>query len=670
MASRLLPDSILQLYKATRGIEYEERGKVVVTRAARVATPFFLVHLVAILGAVTILVLNLCGVWVGKELTGEIGEDGKKLFTLQLVAKVHELLMVASMSKLLWAAILRSLAHGGALPFAIFEAGTRLADVSMLWSKEFLALSLTEFRGKIPLVALMSASVLLGLVVGPASATGMSPAMTAWPVGTTPLPFNATHAQLWPEILNESSSSQLNDYLIRSDAINSHWTNVVDSFFNFWGQEVVGDIRSVPEFISIGSPSSVRTIDGRFRGPFSLYQPLVTAVTVQPVVMADQLNMLRLLWFRDNANQCTWAKLRVRITGNVCGYRDIHWTIPARQPVVYTACSATSNQSTLSFPTLGDDEGPLRVAAAFPNSTLDSRPGKWTLDWVDLRAEGAQTASIGAVLRSQDSGWYTCTVDAHWAEVTLKTSFLGTPFQVDGSPSDFFEPEAPGSRYRSERVAIDPDWASALALADSLGNGTESVVDKFLRAGRTDSISEGQVEAALAIAIAEQMAWVHANAALSIDTETTEPNWISVRQSLLEAASAAGDTLEFKTTVTGFAYGIRTAEGVSMSAVLSTVVLMLYVLLLGALLVMDVFSDCHVQSWSNVTDLIALALKSGCGQELRNCSSGVTSVKTMKLPVALVEANGAVSIEMVVGAQAATAGAAQRKLIVPGKVYE
>ena len=165
------------------------------------------------------------------------------------------------------------------------------------------------------------------------------------------------------------------------------------------------------------------------------------------------------------------------------------------------------------------------------------------------------------------------------------------------------------------------------------------------------------------------MAWVHANAALSIDTETTGPNWISVRQSLLEAAAAAEDTLEFKTAVTGFAYGIRTTEGVSMSAVLSTVVLLLYVFLSSALLAMDVFSDCHVQSWSNVTDLIALALKSGGAQELQNCSSGVTSIKTMKLPVALVEANGAVSIEMVVGAQATTSGAAQRKLIAPEKVY-
>jgi hypothetical protein len=154
-----------------------------------------LVDLLAISCALIILTLNLLGVWVGNELPGDNSQDGKKLFAIQLAAKIHEILVLASISRLVWATVLRSLVHGS-LPFAMLNFGMKITDVNILWSKELFALCLAPFAGKWLFLFLMTISVFLGLTVGPASATGLSPGLSDWPADRLIFHSNATQDQL------------------------------------------------------------------------------------------------------------------------------------------------------------------------------------------------------------------------------------------------------------------------------------------------------------------------------------------------------------------------------------------------------------------------------------------------------------------------------------------
>ncbi|ETN40352.1 uncharacterized protein HMPREF1541_04629 [Cyphellophora europaea CBS 101466] len=651
----LIPDVIQQVREVIRGIERDEQKKVVVTSTSSSGLSIILVHIVAILGAAAVVTLNSLGVWVGKELTGDIGEDGQKLFTLQLVAKVHEILMVTSLGQLVWSAVIRSLVCGGGLPFAVLGTGIRLPELSLLWSKELAALCLAKFRGKVLLLILIVTSIVLGVTVGPATATSIQPALTTWPAGSTPVVLNVSQDQLWPRVLDLTSPSRLTAMLEDSEELAPHWSSLASSFFDYWGQQYLGAMYAVPERASVPSPGSVRSIDVRFRGPFSLYQPLVTAATTQSVAAADSLTALRLLWDHHNTNICIWAPYRVRVTGDVCGYRDVLWTLRAQQPVVYTKCSMVGAAMAVTFPAIDRSGASASPHDVLEESDIDTGSSAPRIQWVSLEDGNSNETALGALVNvanratSANAEYYACTVQAQWGSVEMQSSFLGTPFQVTGSPSDFYEPHIPTSRYRGTNVEISVEWASELGLDQFVGDSNRTALDLMLEAGAPNTISEGKVEAALAVAIAENMAWTHADAALSEAVPGQALSWQAFDDLAARSASnGMGSELTFDAAVVGFAYGIRTATGISTSALLSTIVLVAYICLSAVLVVMELWSRKHVHAWSNVTDLIALALNSSAGPSMHNTSVGVAAVKTLKLPVILQQKDGGSSVEMVV----------------------
>lgn len=90
------------LWQTFQGQNVPEKKKIPISKVSWSDMPVVLLHLVAISLAIVISALNLKGLWLGKELTGPSGHDAEKLLALQFAAKLHKLMMLVSLSHILF----------------------------------------------------------------------------------------------------------------------------------------------------------------------------------------------------------------------------------------------------------------------------------------------------------------------------------------------------------------------------------------------------------------------------------------------------------------------------------------------------------------------------------------------------------------------------------------
>ena len=105
------------------GHRVEEEKKVAIYRNQKHALIQCTIHVLPVFGAVTLIAINLLQYCVDGGLSGVSGQDTEKLAVLQFAAKLHELLMLASLGTIVFTAIQRELALGDGLPFGAVFAG-------------------------------------------------------------------------------------------------------------------------------------------------------------------------------------------------------------------------------------------------------------------------------------------------------------------------------------------------------------------------------------------------------------------------------------------------------------------------------------------------------------------------------------------------------------------
>jgi hypothetical protein len=153
-----------------------ERRKVAVYQSRRMAGLNSLLHIIPLAVAGNLLGLHWSKYWVGTV------SDGAA--SLQFAAKVHELLMQASLVDILLY-IIRSQALNGYLPLGALAGAAQAPQVSYLWSLDFFSALIAPsraFRSRHKSIFILSTSALLFMtaVVGPSSANLMisQPGMT------------------------------------------------------------------------------------------------------------------------------------------------------------------------------------------------------------------------------------------------------------------------------------------------------------------------------------------------------------------------------------------------------------------------------------------------------------------------------------------------------------
>ncbi|KAJ5739671.1 hypothetical protein N7533_012455 [Penicillium manginii] len=607
-------------------------------------------HLLAIASAVVIAALNTAGLWVGKELTGTSGQDTEKLLALQFAAKLHELLILSSLGQILFSETVKQLVFGEGLPFGAIAAGLQFNQISYLWSKEFRATSCATFKRKYYIIPAIIICTLLGVGIGPSSATAIKPTLGDWPAGETSFWLNATAQELWPSTLSLTGNENCTNSPETCGSLGT-WTSLANNLFKYWGHEALGNIRAMPESVQIPGKVSIRTLNSRFRGPFSLYQPEFTTATVQPAAIANVVNTIRQIWLRANGARCYSGGGSIR-EQNFCTYKDITWSVDALQPAVYVACNGASSTATPEFPTLasGTDQ-PTLVEHPVNLTNVSFESAASSITWVDLSGQELIRASVGALVtpiieQTLDRSTYACTIDAQWANVTIESSFLGLPYIVNGVPPNWYQPQDDSTgRYHGRHVKISPAWASLVNPSLITAQNTSSSPFDILLAAATSSDGESQympdkIEAIIAVLIADRMARVGADATFQ-GTITNINQVLQINDGQLFTAPPSDSQyhrLTFQTAVTGFAYGLRGTTGIITSTLVSIIILLCYVAIAVTHVLYSLcISGVFISQWRNVIDLVALAFHSDITNisSMHGTSTGIETTRPLKIIVVL-----------------------------------
>ncbi|KIW27702.1 uncharacterized protein PV07_07419 [Cladophialophora immunda] len=577
--------------------------------------PSIILHLSALIAASILIGLNVAQYFIGKELQGNINQDGTKMLALQITAKVHELLMLASLSKILWSFVLDHLVTSSGLPLCTLSAGERFADISYLWSFEFRAALRAHFRGKNIFLLVAVVCTILGIIVGPASATAMAPNLQDWPAGQISVPLNVSSDRLCPMVLDQSSTPDMRCTELWQDCTpNRTWSALTTNLFSFWGQEAYGHLQGMPELANLPASQTIRTMRTRFRGPFSLYQPQYTSATVQPVWAANKVNGLRLLWFANNDVNCD------RGHGGYCNYKDITWSIPLLQPVVRTLCARVQSTDEVLFPIMAEDVDAL-AGITLNMTPLGQFPAQ-RFQLVELGGNSSSHTSVGALVQvpnpetgADPAASYACSIDADWARSSVSSTFLGSPFVVDGYPPDFFEPDAEGSTYSGTRIKIHPSWGVSLnPVVDDSRVSNQTSFDMLYSAGympTTSSDAQFKIEAILAVLVAEGMSWIGSEADIGTGVSAADlasMSWDKLPQ--LESVPGA-HRLTFVTSILGYGYGLRSAEAYSVGRLLSLLTLAMYCAVVTAYMITQIARNRQsTRIWENMLQMVSLALQS------------------------------------------------------------
>jgi hypothetical protein len=146
-----------------------EHRKVAIHQNRAVAAAHGLLHVIPLSGAILLLVFHWTNQWVD--------EENDHSTELQFAAKLHELLMQASIAEVLLSLIRAGLINGF-VPFGTLSGAMQPTQLSYLWSLDFFSLFRSRaFQGWRRTVFVVAIPLLFALtaLVGPSSAVLMIP---------------------------------------------------------------------------------------------------------------------------------------------------------------------------------------------------------------------------------------------------------------------------------------------------------------------------------------------------------------------------------------------------------------------------------------------------------------------------------------------------------------
>ena len=203
-------------YQGTFKKDFTEPKKVAIRRSRTTALFKSLVHVVPISFALYEIITNLHGRYIGASFD--------KQNYCQLVAKVHEVLIDASLASIVLSYVRVEATNNEGLPFGAFLGGLQFLSVSYLWSRELWSsvfATSCRIRTRVSFLLLMIVTGILAATSGPSSATLLIPREQLWELSPSYSVINATLQQIWPAkldgqslpeeylVLNESSSNPI-----------------------------------------------------------------------------------------------------------------------------------------------------------------------------------------------------------------------------------------------------------------------------------------------------------------------------------------------------------------------------------------------------------------------------------------------------------------------------
>lgn len=163
----------------------DEPENVIVTESIPKALLCCTPHLIPIMTTIAIVAVDLKGVYIGADLMAPVKSETINFMFLQLAAKFHETLIVASLGYIVLQFVRQELLFGEGLPLGLIGSGLDFSNLGFFITKEFYG-SLTSLSGhgcksrKLLVVIVVVMAGLIAALAGPASATLIIPRSRDW----------------------------------------------------------------------------------------------------------------------------------------------------------------------------------------------------------------------------------------------------------------------------------------------------------------------------------------------------------------------------------------------------------------------------------------------------------------------------------------------------------
>ena len=416
------------------------------------------------------------------------------LMGFQIASKVHEILIVASLSVIIFHAVRHELLHGDGLPLGLLGSGFNFGSFDFFFSKEFRGGLLNAVKPghrlrKTCFVILLCVAGFIAALAGPSSATLIVPTSQTWQAGGTHFYLNGSAADFWPSDVS-SDASNLQPFCSGSNAtelgvcpaggylsVLEHWSRV--NYSNFYDYDVPAYAKKLSgsrfywPIHSPGSPIPPRYALGNARIATD-FSPGSATFFVQPHAAATTL-MQRIanMW---------WSALQVhmKVSDRQVDDRKIKGDVNSAITTIRCAepRDLAASEKNVHFPTMSgrfdyaDDEE--FVVDTLNASTVDHI----RFQWVHL-PESFGAISIGAVFESPWSAdtksrvVLGCSAQAGWVPTSLYTDEYSFwtgwyPWSIQWggrTPSWAVNPGNGAQSPTNGRVSFDDNWLHLLSPA-------------------------------------------------------------------------------------------------------------------------------------------------------------------------------------------------------------
>ena len=409
-----------------------EQTKIVIRTSRWTALSRCGVHILPILVSVAIIVINIRQVYIGIDFKSLVTSETINIAFLQTAAKLQELLIIASLTTIIFQLLRDELLYGDGIPLGLLGAGINFTKLSFFWSPEILGSVRSLFKGrrkyrKIQLALFLILAGALALLTGPSCAVLLVPQIQDWPAGGTSLFLNGTKDDFWPvelvanpaQISMCSSSAGTRYGICPSGGYHSLWSHYAKldhSTFTNVVPPYAKDLSGNRYYWSIASMQPVST------GTISLGSPHGNCFIVQPHLSVSVL--------LDQLMQDWWSALLSTKRFNERNVDD-RQAVSSNilNPLVNVHCSPAellpSSNHTIQFPTF-ESAQPFQTQD-IAGSVISNQPtNHLQFSWVPLPAS-YESVSTGAVLQSawgpdnQSRLVVGCSVQAKWVPAHLRT---------------------------------------------------------------------------------------------------------------------------------------------------------------------------------------------------------------------------------------------------------
>jgi hypothetical protein len=657
--------TIMATLYQNRNLECEE-PKAIMKRSKWQAVGDQAGHLLPIAITTALLVLNFSQVYVGD--IGVVNRSAQ-LNALQFAAKLHEILIAASLSSIVLHCVQYELLHGEGIPLGGLLAGFQVTNLGSLWSPGLWAtISIGAAKARRALLAILIVTlVTLVAIVGPASAILMLPSLDWWEfqMGDVEMPsltinevrmfIGANESTLWPTHITLDNFYPL-DCRSTNETVPIYCPlGAFSTLLDLVSPDIIIESvwRDIPMAWNITLPvktDQTETLSQYLEGAAveSVFQPALALTQTSPLVADILLSYVQTLFGSGPGADSLRFSLSMKNNS----------LIPA--PSTYALCSTgwywwESGSLIGGYSTDGsitNNSGPLELVFPLQNGKTWSAPSSQLLDvwdnstnyatvWVEPPDSETDSPSIGVVFAmfsnssassnssdSYNSGHYNasvqcCSVVSSWEPIELYTTPIADTY-LHSPTADNVGYSAVKNAYLAgfEAIKFDIAWAESTIPA----NETLGALNLKLSGGES---YDTQFPIAVSIFVTNVLSRLGANI-IDIFTGSHIDNHIDPYLNLVmddTNNTNAGNWTEFKASLlrNGYSYSMR-----GLTRRLATGILLTYILIAVVYMIAVIRSGWKCIGLQSLIEIVALAINSTPTKTLGNTSAGISRFNTYK----------------------------------------